>query len=243
MKIKIATWNMAYWQYKKYFEEVWDYYLEEIDADIIFFQEARPSKRIQNDKEHFVWNEIGGNRPWGSGVYSKRYKLTEEIIKTEFKGAFSIANTNIEDKKLTFISLYGLMEGNGPTKGYAITNLHRMLSDLTCIFNGHLVGKRNIVLGGDLNASVQLDPIQKNNSQKIFFDRLEDFNLNDCFKLSNKKFPVQTLRHHKSKIKWQNDYFFVSKSISKKLINCEVVDNDKVRKYSDHNPVVITLDL
>ena len=164
-------------------------------------------------------------------------------IKTEFKGAFSIANSNTEDKKLTFISLYGLMEGNGPTKGYSITNLHRMLSDLTCIFNGHLDGKRNIVLCGDLNASVQLDPIQKNNSHKIFFDRLEDFNLNDCFKLSNKEFPVQTLRHHRSKVKWQNDYFFVSKSISKKLINCEVLDNDKVRKYSDHNPVVITLDL
>lgn len=243
MKIRIATWNMAYWQYKKYFDETWDYYLKEIDTDVIFFQEARPSKRIQNDKGHLVWNEIGGNRPWGSGVYSKKYKLTEEIIKTEFKGAFSIANTNIEDKKLTFISLYGLMESNGPTKGYSITNLHRMLSDLTCIFNGHLGGKRNIVLGGDLNASVQLDSIQKNDSHKIFFDRLEDFNLNDCFKLSNKKFPVQTLRHQKSKVKWQNDYFFVSKSISKKLISCEVVENDKVRKYSDHNPVVITLDL
>jgi len=41
MKIRIATWNMAYWQYKKYFEEAWDYYLKEIDADIIFFQETR----------------------------------------------------------------------------------------------------------------------------------------------------------------------------------------------------------
>jgi len=48
MKIRIATWNMAYWQYKNYFEEAWDYYLREIDADIIFFQEARTSKRIQN---------------------------------------------------------------------------------------------------------------------------------------------------------------------------------------------------
>ena len=80
MKIRIATWNMAYWQYKNYFEEAWDYYLREIDADVIFFQEARTSKRIQNEKGHLVWNEIGGKRPWGSGVYSKKYKLTEEII-------------------------------------------------------------------------------------------------------------------------------------------------------------------
>ena len=243
MKIKIVTWNMAYWSHKNLLSEVWDYFLNEIDADFYFFQEARPSKKIQDDKKHLVWNEIGGNRPWGSGVYSKKHKLNEEIIKTEFKGVFSIANTIIEDKKLTLISLYGLMESNGPTKGYAITNLHKMLSDLTCIFNGHIEGKRSIVLGGDLNASIQLDPMQKNNSHKIFFDRLEDFNLNDCFKLSNKEFPVQTLRHHKSKIKWQNDYFFISKKLSKKLLNCEIIDNDKIRRYSDHNPVIITLEI
>jgi len=243
MKVKIATWNMAYWSYKKYFEEAWDYFLDELNADIFFFQEANPSKKIRNDKEHLVWNKIGGNRPWGSGIYSKKHKLNEEIIKTEFKGVFSIANTIIENKKLTLISLYGLMESNGPTKGYAITNLHRMLSDLTCIFNGHIDGRRNIVLGGDLNASVQLDLMQKNNSHKIFFDRLEDFKLNDCFKLSNKEFPVQTLRHPKSKIKWQNDYFFISKKLSKKFINCEIIDNDKVRKYSDHNPVIVTLEI
>ena len=71
MKIKIATWNMGYWQYKKHFEEAWGYYLKEINADIIFFQEARLSKRIQNNKEHLVWNEIGCNRPWGSGYSIK----------------------------------------------------------------------------------------------------------------------------------------------------------------------------
>ena len=118
-----------------------------------------------------------------------------------------------------------------------------MLSDLTCIFNGHIDGKRTIVLGGDLNASIQWDPMQKNKSHKIFFDRLEDFNLNDCFKLSNKEFSVQTLRRHKSKIKWQNDYFFISKKSSKKLLNCEILDNDKIRMYSDHNPVIITVEI
>ncbi|MBU1198882.1 MAG: hypothetical protein KKF46_06125 [Nanoarchaeota archaeon] len=243
MKIKIATWNMAYWSHKKLLEEAWNYFLNEIDADFYFFQEARPSKKIQDDKTHIVWNEIGGNRPWGSGIYSKRFELSEECIKTEFKGVFTIANTKIEDKRVSLISLYGLMESNGATKGYAITNLHRLLSDLTGIFNGHVNGKRNIILGGDLNASVQLDPIQKNNSHRIFFNRLEDFNLNDCFKLTNKEFPIQTLRHPKSKVKWQNDYFFISKSLSKKLINCEILDNDNIRKFSDHNPVIITLNI
>jgi len=47
MKIKIATWNMAYWQYKKYFEEAWDYYLKKIDADIIFFKKQDPQREFK----------------------------------------------------------------------------------------------------------------------------------------------------------------------------------------------------
>jgi len=233
---------MAYWSHKKQNDEIWRYFLNDIKADIFLFQEANPPKNIEKEGS-LIWNKIGGNRDWGSGIYSKKYKLIEEKIKTEFTGVFSIGNTIVDNKKLTLISVYGLIESNGATKGYAITNLHKMLSDLTCIFNGHTRGKRSIIFGGDLNASIQLDPIQKNNSHKIFFDRLEDFNLNDCFKLTDKKYPIQTLRHPKSNKKWQNDYFFISKSISKCLLGCEIIDNDKIREYSDHNPVVITLDL
>jgi len=243
MIIKFATWNMAYWSHIDLFDDSWDYYLNEVDADFHFFQEAQPPKRILNDTDHLVWRKIGGRRSWGSGIYSKYHELREEIIDTDFLGALSIANTLIGGERISLISLYGLMENSGVTKGYAIPNLHRMLSDLTGLFNGHINGKRNIILGGDLNASIQLDPIQKNNSHKIFFDRLEDFALVDCYKLTNKEFPVQTLRHHKSKVKWQNDYFFVSKALSGNVVNCEVLDNCHVRQYSDHNPICLTLEM
>lgn len=243
MKITIVTWNMAYWSHKALLTEAWDYYLNYIDADFYFFQEAKPNNNIKADKKHLIWNAIGGTRPWGSGIYSKKYELTEEIIKTDFIGAVSIANASVAEKRITLISLYGLMESTGETKGYAITNLHRMVSDLTGILNGHVGGKRNVILGGDLNASIQLDPLQKNNSHKIFFDRLEDFNLVDCFKSTNKQFPIQTLRHHTSQTKWQNDYIFISNTLSKYLIRCEALDNDQLRQYSDHNPVIVSLEL
>jgi len=50
MKVKIATWNMAYWSHKKYFEKAWDYFLNELDVDIFFFQEAKPPKIINHQK-------------------------------------------------------------------------------------------------------------------------------------------------------------------------------------------------
>ncbi len=48
---------------------------------------------------------------------------------------------------------------------------------------------------------------------------------------------------HKNLLSEVWDYFFISKKLSKKLLNCEIIDNDKNRKYSDHNPVIITLEI
>jgi len=247
MIIKIVTWNMDYWKKKRFLEESWDYFLNEIDADFYFFQEGKPTSEISKKSNHLIWDEIGKNRDWGSGIYSKKYSLKEEQIVGEFnnnlKGIVAVANAKISDSvTLTLMSVYGFLEKVGK-EVYAATNMHRVLSDLTGIFNGHLGARRKIIFGGDLNMSVQVDDWTNTtpHSHKIFFDRLEDFRLFNCFKTFFNDY-VQTHRHARSDKPWQNDYFFISQRISKKLINCEVIDNEKVRKYSDHNPVMITLE-
>jgi exodeoxyribonuclease-3 len=135
------------------------------------------------------------------------------------------------------------MESSGPTKGYSIPNLHRMLSDLTGLFHGHISGKRKIIMGGDLNASTQLDEMQNNNSHKILFDRIDDFGLKDVFQLSGNKCHVQTLRHSRSIKPWQNDYFFVSDRLAERFSKYEIIDNEKIGRYSDHNVVIMEIDL
>ncbi len=228
---------------KSLLSEAWNYYLNEIKADFFLFQEAKPTDELFLQKDHMIWDEIGGTCKWGSGIYSPTNKLTKENIKTDFKGSIVIANSEVISERLTLISMYGQMEGIGPTHGYAITNLHRMLSDLTGLFNGHLNGKRKIILGGDLNASTQLDKTQGNNSHRIFFDRLTDFKLQDVFALSGNKDYVQTLRHNISKVPWQNDYMFISISLSEKFLKYEIIDNEHVRKFSDHNILIIEMDI
>jgi len=234
---------MAYWQHKKIHDEAWNYFLNEIDADFFLFQEGRPVEDMKNQKDHLVWNEIGGRRDWGSGIYSPKYELFKEDLETQFKGVFSVGNFLVNKEKITLISLYGLIESDGSTKSYSITNLHRIFSDLTGLLEGRIKEKRKIILGGDLNASTQCDEIQKNNSHKILFDRIEDFGLSDVYRLSGNKNHVQTLRYARSKKPWQNDYFFVSNSLAKKFIKYEIIDNQKIRKFSDHNIVVIEMDL
>ena len=239
--VKIATWNMNYWQNKRMVNDAWKHYLNEVDADIYLFQEARPTEELIGDRKHLVWEEIGGTRRWGSGIYSKKFEVVKEEFKTDYQGSVVVGNIVVEGISLTLISMYGLMDAYGPTKGYSIPNLHRMLSDLTGILYGKVNGKRNIILGGDLNASIQFDETYGNNSHRLFFDRLEDFGLNSVYKLSRSEEYVQTLRHHHSKKPWQNDYFFISENTLKRYAGYKIIDNEDLRRISDHNILIIEI--
>jgi len=241
-QLRIATWNMAYGFHRSMLEDAWNCYLDTCDADFYLFQEGRPSA-VHN--RHLVWNEIGNSRKWGSGIYSPTHEVFEEVIKSDFKGSLTIGNSNVRGIDLTLVSMYGLMEDTGPTKGYAIPNLHRMVSDLTGLLNGRLPGrrKRTIILGGDLNASTQLDPRQGNRSHELLFARIADFGLEDAHKLSGHEEHVQTLRHRNSAVPWQNDYLFLSTTMAGGLKGYHVIDTEDIRQFSDHNIVVIDIEL
>lgn len=240
MKLKFATWNMAYWSHKHYETEAWEYFSKELDCDVLLFQESYPSLDVLNS-EQLVWNAIGNTRPWGSGIYCPKYKIKEYSFNNNFFGAVTTAEIEIRpDFKLIVISLYALMERISNVV-YSIPNLHRMFSDLTGIFERGKT-KHRIILGGDLNASLQIDEQQPGNSHRVLFDRLNEFGLVNCFDNYFSDF-VQTHRHNKSDKPWQNDYFFISKKLEKHLVDCTVIDNDIVRKLSDHNPVIIALDV
>lgn len=124
---------------------------------------------------------------------------------------------------------------------YAIPNLHRIFSDLTGLLEGRSTRNR-IIIGGDFNASLQIDQRQVGNSHKVFFDRLREFQLVNCFDNHYKDF-IQTHRHGRSDICWQNDYFFISKKLATSLEKCVVISNETVHKLSDHNPVIIELNI
>jgi len=239
-KIAIATWNMAYWSHKKHGAEAWTYATEELSSDILLTQESHPDYNIINRKD-IEFHTVGGTRPWGSSVYSSKFEIKPIPIKSSFLGAITPAEVKIrEDYSLICISLYGLFETIG-TISYAIPNLHRILSDLTELLESAKT-KYRIILGGDLNASLQVDEQYNIKSHKVIFDRLEAFGLHNCFDGFYDDF-VQTHRHSRSKLPWQNDYLFVSNRLKSQITNCEVVVNDPVLKFSDHNPVRIELEV
>ncbi len=247
--MKISTWNMAYWTHKKIHEDSWKYLTDELSPDIALVQESKLTKPVQN----CVYREIGGNSKWGSGIVTKNLQLKEIESPREFPntypGALIGAKVNLPNEKtLHVFSLYGRFEKDSYNKrSDTSTTLHRMLSDLTFLLIHLQRKKQHIIIGGDFNNSVQFDKLWGNpkyytNACRIFFDRLADFGLTDCFSPFHSE-PVQTLRHRGSKIPWQNDYIFISNNLKDQLRSCQVIDNEQVRAFSDHNPVVIELDL
>jgi endonuclease/exonuclease/phosphatase family metal-dependent hydrolase len=93
-------------------------------------------------------------------------------------------------------------------------------------------------LAGDFNAGLEWDKRQGNNSHRIMFERIEDFGLIDVLKTSG---PVQTWRCSKSKVKWQNDYMFISKGLYDRVKSAKVLCTPEIEKLSDHNPIELIL--
>ena len=237
MALKIATWNMGHWQYVRKAQASWDYLERVISPEIALVQEAvPPPDRL--DSESVLWREIGGTRKWGSGILVNGFQLHEVQFENSCLGSVIAGEVLLPDETLlTVISLYGLID----KWGYAITTLHRILSDLTPLL-ARKKGKLRVVIGGDFNASLQCDEQYGGQSHRIFFERLQDFGLVDCLAIFHQG-RVQTLRHPKSEVPWQNDYIFASEEVAKRLVSCDVVDDPYVYELSDHNPVVAVIDL
>ena len=242
----ILSWNTNHWQRKHLHDDLWDY-IDKINPDIALLQEAYPlqsqsgnsGEKTQEVKlskaDTYVWHPIGGSRQWGSGVFTRQWPVKYYELKTQYKGALTVAEVNTGDRIITAISLYGLMED-----GYSITTLHRMLSDLTFLLEGKAGKNRHIILAGDFNASPQFDDKQKGISHKILFDRIANFGLMDVFPYNPEK-PLQTWRSDKTNVPWQLDHFFVSENLANSIVKAEVLCNDTIEKLSDHNPMLVEM--
>jgi len=54
---------------------------------------------------------------------------------------------------------------------------------------------------------------------------------------------VQSFWGRQAKEKYQDDHFFVTNAWASRVRSCNVVDNEVVRRVSDHGPVVLDLDV
>lgn len=93
------------------------------------------------------------------------------------------------------VSLYGLLERMLGTE-YSITTLHRTLSDLTPVLSDP-ARRGRIVLGGDLNASLEWDRRRRSPTHRLLFERIEAFGLVSVLGYEG----PQTYRHNQGSVR------------------------------------------
>lgn len=244
---------MNYVSKKNCHDKAWEYLIDELHPDIALVQEARPPAAYSLDGR-LIWHQILEKGDWGSGIFSKNYLLREIDFDNSYPGALVGAEVILpDDIRMAVFSLYGQLDKKyGDKTGYATTSVQKMISDLTWILIGSSSFKglnENLVIGGDFNISVQCDNKQKEsksiyrNAHRLVFERISDFGLRSVFDWSDKEDFKQTLRHTRSKEPWQNDYIFLSPVLYGKMSKPEVLNNEKIRELSDHNPVLVELDI
>ena len=275
MRLKIVTWNMDHWKGSGrepgHTRAAWEY-LETLSPDLALVQEATsPLKNgavsgwkgqsIPPATEPAAWH-IDPTRRWGSAVASYGPALTEVStarspyspqdvpLRGTHPGCVAVAQAALPDRsKLTLISVYGLIDA-----GYSVTTLHRILSDLTPLFDDRRYND-HVVFGGDLNAGTQAGEGDRHLARhRLVFERIKAFGLVYCLdmKLGATR-PlagcpcgaaacrhIRTYRHGGKPhgVPWQNDYIFASEHLATKLTACHAHDEAGAWSLSDHCPVI-----
>jgi endonuclease/exonuclease/phosphatase family metal-dependent hydrolase len=227
--------------------------LASLDLEVALVQEAVPPPHT-----HAVYRAggIGGRRQWGSAVVSFDGELREidriksphgggqelDLVQT-FPGSVAIGQP-AGAEPVVFVSAYGVMEG-----GYAVTTMHRVLSDLTPLLDKE-IGKR-LIIGGDFNCSTQLGGHDRARHRNLF-DRFATLGLVDLLaQTTDSRAPlegcpcsddpcrhVQTLRHARSRTPWHNDYLFATPPLAERLRDCQPLAGPNQWALSDHCPVI-----
>lgn len=256
------TWNISH----RRNVAIWEY-LDGLQPDVALVQEAVPPPGL--DRVIYRQGGIGRNRPWGSAIVSYGPAMTEvtsakshwnkqeaSILNT-FPGSVVAATVEVAGGiTVTMINVYAVIDN-----GYAVTTLHRILSDLVPLFDDRRYN-RHVILAGDLNAGSQgppEDPDVKRSAYAVARIR-NDFDLVDCVDL--KLGPTRHLpncpcgapecRHYRtqrhrgdSPVPWQNDYVFATPNLTDRLTSCQPLngDDDPAWRLSDHCPIIAEFDL
>ena len=90
---RIATWNLGHAvSQRKPFGQQWDWFIENVDPDIVVLTEAKPDFAHCESEWTFVYKDggIGGRRRWGTAIGSRGGHLRDVTNGVSGKGGFKV---------------------------------------------------------------------------------------------------------------------------------------------------------
>jgi endonuclease/exonuclease/phosphatase family metal-dependent hydrolase len=224
--VKLATWNLGFWQFRRTHDEAWAYLREEICPDIALLQEVKPPKCRLN--EALVFQPV--HREWGTAVYARGLPLQELLI-SRYPGRVAVAITQVHASELALASVHAPI-----INGRVFPHLDFIFNELETVLKN-----RATIVGGDLNSARLCEVVWPGYGHGPFFERIERGPFVDCHWKFHRK-EVQTYFRKNSPHPWQDDHIFASPDVVEKFVCCTVLDNSVTRRLSDHIPLIAEIE-
>lgn len=234
--MRVTTWNMHRAMNSGVSDACWDALPG--GTSVALVQETRPPSKPLDGTLAFerVDSRRGGS--WGTAVWSPSLSLRQLDHRRTERGAAVVCELETATGPVTFVSVYAKLEAL-PRGGYAITTMHRVLSDLTEFFEDPKRRGR-IILGGDLNANPAFDDDRADTvrgTHDLLFERLELWGLRSV--LPYRENPHPTWHPRGSGAPFQLDYILVSEGMGFEASPANLVRHDEL---SDHAQLFVDID-
>lgn len=253
MEVKVASWNMGYWQHRAQHENAWRYLIEKIQPAIALVQEAVVPEWVE-EAYKVVSIPAYDKYQWGSAVISK-YQTEDSIDITQlepklsdhilgYKGQIVGVKLSVGCESFAVISVHApavtVPMRDIPSDMHEVIklNLNSYIWRADVLYGALRHLPQNVdrfIVGGDWNTSRLFDEKYGPRGNQEFFDRMESAGLRECFRRVHPS-EIQTW-YRDGDAGYQLDHFFCDARTYEQLEYCEVDPTPALDGLSDHAPI------
>lgn len=227
--MRVVTWNMGCGpasRYARVHDAAWCYLLDFLRPDLAFVQEALTrSNDVVCSRGSLVWSSRRPRHGSGTAVFIRSgidFVAVDDVVHGSYVAG---AILRAADRSIRVASIHV-----GPEEWANQLALRKWL------FNNVLPADHFIV-GGDLNTSRAYSK-----RHKEYLSSLTTGGLHDCRWALHESESPSFWGGPAAIAKYQDDHLFTSRSMSRNVLECGVVDNPLTRVLSDHGPLALDLD-
>lgn len=228
--MKILTWNLGYWQHSAFHDEAWNYLCNDLKPDIAFLQEVRPPSWIPHHA--LLFEEC--TRRWGTAIFTPSLTWQKEDFAL-YPGRVAAASIALDKNLCLFVASI-----HAPIiKDRVFPYLAEIFTKLESQF-----ARKSAVVGGDLNSARLAEKVWPGNGHGPFFAQIDKGDRwVDCYRKFHST-EVQTFFRANSVNPFQDDHIFASCDLENSIRTPSyVINNELTRRFSDHIPLVVDIDL
>jgi len=233
-RLKVTTWNMGGFAFRKKQLEAWAYLENMLKPDIALLQEVARSRFDS------LWAR-GRAFAYQGATFGTMVFCADDLAR-KVRPNETMSNCSSE----MYISAVDLL---GFAEPLAIMGVHvnpdkmfkAHLRKLVEIL-GQALRRKPVIVGGDFNACRHYDVVHKKNICGWFFEAMKEIGFFDChYGLHGEE--KRTYWSKKTTEPYQDDHFFAPADWKGRIISCDVLPYDPTKRLSDHGPVELVIDL